>query len=175
MDFEQKYKEALERAKRLHGEPTGGTERIVCEQIFPELKESEDERIREELIEHIKANKSADYVLFKRFSIYTSDKKKCDQFIAWLEKHKEENMGNDGKISLNPYMGKEEFKKLVESNIINTSITWHDTIDQLWELYRKRLDPDTVVEWLYEQINSGSMQVDNISKTETTFKEDFGL
>lgn len=41
-------------------------------------KESEDERIRKELIEHIKANKEADYVLFKKFS--------PDDVIAWLEK-----------------------------------------------------------------------------------------
>lgn len=46
--------------------------------IFPELKESEDEKIRKELIEHIKANKEADYVLFKKFS--------PDDVIAWLEK-----------------------------------------------------------------------------------------
>lgn len=36
------YDEAIERAKRLHSEPTGGTERIVCEQIFPALKENKE-------------------------------------------------------------------------------------------------------------------------------------
>ena len=78
MNYEQKYKEALERAKKL--QETCDNTAVVgwCEYILPELKESEDERIRKELIEHIKANKSADYVLFKRFS--------PDDVIAWLEK-----------------------------------------------------------------------------------------
>ena len=51
---------------------------------FPELRESEDERIRKELIEHIKANECADYVLFKKFS--------PDDVIAWLEKQSEQNL-----------------------------------------------------------------------------------
>lgn len=52
LNIEQKarrYDEAIERAKRLHSEPTGGTERIVCEQIFPELRESEDEKMMNQL------------------------------------------------------------------------------------------------------------------------------
>lgn len=73
MDYEKKYKEALERAKRLHSEPTGGTERIVCEQIFPELKESEDERIRKELCKAIWT-----YV----------PTEEGQEYIAWLEKQK---------------------------------------------------------------------------------------
>ncbi len=77
MDYEKKYKKALDRAKRLHSEPTGGTERIICEQIFPELAESEDEKIRKELIEHIKANSATGFVLFQKFS--------PDDVIAWLE------------------------------------------------------------------------------------------
>jgi hypothetical protein len=53
-------------------------EKEILETLIPELKESEDEKIRKELIEHIKANKDADYVLFKKFS--------SDDVIAWLEK-----------------------------------------------------------------------------------------
>lgn len=71
MDYEKKYMEALERAKKLHSEPTGGTERIVCEQIFPELAESEDERIRKEIL---------DYLVSRGFS---------NEWIAWLEKQGE--------------------------------------------------------------------------------------
>lgn len=46
----------------------------------PELK-SEDERIREELIEHIKANEEVDFILFQKFS--------PEQIIAYLEKVKD--------------------------------------------------------------------------------------
>jgi len=69
------YDEALEKAKKLYEKGTI-TESIGY--IFPELEKSEDEKIRKELIEHIKANKWADYVLFQKFS--------PDDVIAWLEK-----------------------------------------------------------------------------------------
>lgn len=74
------YDKALDRAKEWLNikEPFSDTCTCVVESIFPELKESEDERIRKELIEHIKANKEVDYVLFKKFS--------PDEVIAWLEK-----------------------------------------------------------------------------------------
>ena len=78
--YEKKYKEALARAKRLHSEPTGGTERIVCEQIFPELKEDEDEKIRKWLISQLKI-KSDDTDSDLSIMI--------DKSIAWLEKQKE--------------------------------------------------------------------------------------
>ncbi len=83
MDYEKKYKEALERAKRLHCEPTGGTERIVCEQIFPELKESEDEKIREALIDYFDDANKADENPLQSYGIHT------DKIIAWLEKQGE--------------------------------------------------------------------------------------
>lgn len=56
MDYEKKYKEALERAKGLlegmdEGDYFASNEDI--ENIFPELKESEDEKIRREIIEYI--------------------------------------------------------------------------------------------------------------------------
>ena len=50
MDYEKKYKEALERADSLT-EKYGGRE--FAEYIFPELAESEDERIRKFLIQHV--------------------------------------------------------------------------------------------------------------------------
>lgn len=59
MDYEKKYKEALERAKekrdeykRLDGEKSFVPSDI--EYIFPELSESEDEKTRKELIEALK-------------------------------------------------------------------------------------------------------------------------
>ena len=51
MNYEQMYKDALERARSIRfGNPNSATANVVCEDIFPELKESEDERIRRELI-----------------------------------------------------------------------------------------------------------------------------
>ena len=73
---DKRYDDALERAKKLYGQ---GTITESLDFVFPELNEkSYGERIRKGLIEHIKANKEADYVLFKKFS--------PDDVIAWLEK-----------------------------------------------------------------------------------------
>lgn len=47
MNWEEKYKKALERAKELYGKYCIND---VLESIFPELKESEDERIRKGII-----------------------------------------------------------------------------------------------------------------------------
>ena len=67
----------------LNSQELSKEQKEKLENIFPELKESEDERIRKELIEHIKANKEADYVLFKKFS--------PNDVIAWLEKQDEKS------------------------------------------------------------------------------------
>lgn len=76
MNYEQKHKEALERAKRLHSEPTGGTERIVCEQIFPELKESDGEWIKDDIKDVIQA------------AIIPEESKR--EMLDWLEKQGEQ-------------------------------------------------------------------------------------
>ena len=73
--------EKLAEAKRLY-QNANADQRYVLESLFPELNESYDEKIRKELIEHIKANQGADYVLFKKFS--------PDDVIAWLEKQGEQ-------------------------------------------------------------------------------------
>lgn len=78
MNYERKYKEALNRAKRLHREPTGGIERIVCEQIFPELV-SEDERIQKWCIAHFKT--SVIVTTNAEYKEYLNNK-----VIPWLEK-----------------------------------------------------------------------------------------
>ena len=81
--YEKKYKEALEKAKKLHKDAiTLQLEQDIkdYEYIFPELAESEDERIRKELLEHCK-NQAKPY-------IQTGNK--CPQiqsWIEWLEKH----------------------------------------------------------------------------------------
>ena len=74
MNYEQKYKEALERARVYH---TGGStlDAHITEVIFPELKESEDERIRKAIIRILKGE-----------TVYTS-KEDADKYVAWLEKH----------------------------------------------------------------------------------------
>ena len=71
-NYENRYKDALEKLQEAlapkDGREISGLTRSCIESIFPELKESEDERIRKEIIEYIKTG------------TYHKD------WIAWLEK-----------------------------------------------------------------------------------------
>ena len=82
--YEQKYKEALARAREIHCNE--GEKRRDMEFIFPELKESEDERVREALIELVKmVDKAPIGQIFGYEGIKYSD------MIVWLEKQGEQN------------------------------------------------------------------------------------
>ena len=67
------YDKAIERAKKLYGNG-------ITEEIFPELKESEDERIRKEIIELLRNWASLHYISKEQFS----------ERMAWLEKQGEQ-------------------------------------------------------------------------------------
>ena len=85
--MEQKFEEALKRAREIYNAPTATiVVRTWLEQIFPELKESEDERIRKEIIESIKNNMSVVH------------KKQC---LAYLEKQKEQKPLSTEETELN--------------------------------------------------------------------------
>lgn len=69
MDYEKEYKEALERARDVYTYYCDDREQLrKIESIFPVLKESEDERIKREIIEYVKTG------------TYRND------WLAWLEK-----------------------------------------------------------------------------------------
>ena len=81
MNYEQKYKEALEKARKKI-ENSRNIEMVsFIEDAFSELKESKDEKIRKELIKWM--NDFPDEIW--RF-IYKKD------IIAWLEKHDENTL-----------------------------------------------------------------------------------
>ncbi len=78
------YEEALERARNLHKdavEMENNMNTKICEIIFPELKESEDERIRKELI------------CFLETEIPHCNAR--DKYIAWVEKQREKKSAFD--------------------------------------------------------------------------------
>lgn len=66
------YDKAIERAKKLYGNG-------ITEEIFPELKESEDEKIRKEIISIL------------RNAYWTSNKNRFNELVAWLEKQGEQS------------------------------------------------------------------------------------
>ena len=71
--YEKKYKEALERAKQIHNEHRAQCADIMTK-VFPELKESEDERIRKDLIVFVKGS----------ISDKKSEQRKA--YLAWIKK-----------------------------------------------------------------------------------------
>lgn len=74
MDYKQKYEEALERAKMYQGMTVLPAENMI-ETIFPELRESEDERIRKEILEY-----------FQQFENEELRGINISDWIAWLKK-----------------------------------------------------------------------------------------
>ena len=80
MNYEKKYNEAIERAKQIAAQ--GGASRYLVTQIFPELKESEDERIRKELIDIIKRS-------YEIGGFTLNNKELRDKYIAYLEKQEQ--------------------------------------------------------------------------------------
>ena len=74
------YDEALERAKAINNEKDVDIESgtTICEYIFPELKESEDEKIKKEIISIL------------RNTYWTSNRNRFNELVAWFEKQDEQ-------------------------------------------------------------------------------------
>ena len=95
MNYEKKYKEALEVAQKLYQDcPNGKNDRLYhttdLEKMFPELKESEDERIKKEIIsfiqddiDEINLKVSGDYD--DRDEDDIAHQNWCKKAISWLE------------------------------------------------------------------------------------------
>lgn len=193
MNYEDKYKQALERAKDMLSYKEVRQEDM--EYLFPELAESEDERIRKKLICFVenwkKFNPNSP---FDDYAVYTSDSDECDRILAWLEKqvpveHFELKKGHwymchrayccradhltvqEGERFqcekdgvVKGFVIKDPEKYFIE---VHAPAPMED--DQNDEV-RRRLNPDKVIEWIRENIPIyGNYMMIN------RFKEDFGL
>lgn len=78
--YEKKYNESLERARKLSVD--GYLDAIAVEEIFPELAESEDERIRRTLVEYFGPQVQLDFVRGVPIQ----------KIRDWLEKQKEQSL-----------------------------------------------------------------------------------
>jgi len=88
MTIEEKakaYDKALEKARELYSNAAEGY-RFVYEDLFPELKESEDERVRKGLIDY-----------FNDFTLPTFGGLEPKKILAWLEKQGSQILANSGK------------------------------------------------------------------------------
>lgn len=73
MDYEKAYKAVLQTATQWIKDGCTDKEKICLKCVFPELRESEDERIRKELIEYLRGDLD---------DITTDD---TDRWISWLQ------------------------------------------------------------------------------------------
>ena len=98
MDYEKAYKETIDKLRKLHNDWSSTQNRAAkeIELAFPELGESEDEKIRKGLIEHLKE--------LKEQSVEGSHLKHpehYDAWIAWLKKQGEQEPINEVKPKFN--------------------------------------------------------------------------
>ena len=82
MDYKEKYEQAINFIKDLYPH-TSDYVKEKLDDFFPELKESEDEKIRKALIDYFDDANKADENPLQSYGIYT------DKTIAWLEKQGE--------------------------------------------------------------------------------------
>ena len=117
MDYERKYKEALERARKIENrEPIDvpdGTSIPVT--IFPELKESEDERIRKELIRAFKS--------LNTIKVWNGIER--TNILAWLEKQGEQKPFNYESANIQ----QKDFAPKVESKFRKGDIIKHNRVN----------------------------------------------
>ena len=111
-DYRKLYEDALERARKAYNhsiEEGWNCDKGIYEAIFPQLKESEDERIRKELIK-----------FFSEISVCESEFNKwsnCDvkKWIAWLEKQGERKWSDKDEEML------KEIISVLEGNNVHTT------------------------------------------------------
>ena len=101
MDYEKKYKEALERAKGIHSFSSDIAEIKRMEQIFPELAESEDERIRKAQLDYWRSVGGKEWHGVP-----------VQETIAWLEKQ-----NHDGKKWIYEDVYLKEKEQLIQDGI----------------------------------------------------------
>ena len=79
MDYEKLYKETIDKLRKLHNDWDSTQNRAAkeIESVFPELRESEDEKIRKALLEHFGTYHSG--------SSITNDVV-VEDVITWLER-----------------------------------------------------------------------------------------
>ena len=85
MDYEKKYNEALSQARFYYGNCPTEPEKKKLEKLFPELRESEDERIIRAIIDALYSHTNS-------INLLSSRSYQMGNIEAWLDKHKYDRM-----------------------------------------------------------------------------------
>ena len=162
------YNKLLEKARKVYAESVTGAEKRRLESIFPELEESEDERIRKEILEYI--DKATG----------------CKEWVAWLEKQCEQKPFDVEEVDFFDDFRKtdsEDEPKFHEGDwITNGDYTWKIVEEELrkieQELYPETLDK--AIELYYYSYGNDKGGFDNLSLEKfkdivKTFVDDYGM
>lgn len=129
MDYEKKYKDVQKWVESIYTK-LDHQHQMKVEALFPALRESKGERIRETLIDYIKNWQ-------KGYSIWNSDKDFCNDAIAWLKREKPVTFSF------------EEGEKIRESLLRLVHDTTRDELLDNYEVHKEK-----ALEWLEKQGNS---------------------
>lgn len=153
----KRYGEALERAKKL--QKTCNSTAVVgwCEYIFPELKDSENERIRKVLLDYFQSYKEVGTVGAETFNGIPTD-----NILAWLEKQGEpEGKESDDELTW--------LKTFIEEEAYYLSMDIRDEADR-----KKLIKLQNVLAWLKKQSEKQSIWADSDRTMAFTLMRDVG-
>lgn len=125
--YEKKYKNALEWAKQVMNGETGFIRKEV-EEVFPELKESEDERIKEEIKE---------LIIIPTWKT-ESEFHRRRELVAWLEKQGEKILANSCKTCKDAWSEEDEHR-------VKDTIYFLDTAKKH---YASTVELNACIDWL---------------------------
>lgn len=169
------YDEAIERANELnYVSDKDSLQRKTVEHIFPELKESEDERIRKELIDFI-YDKTDTYEL----------REKSNSWLAWLEKQHEQSFSNNIWYGANEIPQIKSGDRSVAVLLCENKEIWnvaHYYSEYGFLCHGKTVEKSTIIKWTYLDgliERQGEQRIDEniqkvISEHNTIFKSIIG-
>lgn len=107
MDYEKKYNEALKWMRELYPGLHGATKEDA-EHYFPELRESEDERIRRKMIEHFKSKTKETWCNMQ-----------VKDILAWLEKQKDHFRDDTKMVELQDYSSLNDLERAIHRGFLS--------------------------------------------------------
>jgi len=156
MDYEQKYNAALGRAKEKYSACSAPA---LLEYIFPELKESEDERIKREILELVSI---------------AGNGNQFEEIKDWLEKQGEKFTAIDVDIMVMEYSHTKDGDFGLPVNCMTRAYR-KGINDALKVKQSNTLDTYKVIEWLNDQACLGWIEDVQVEKFVDKFKKDFEL
>ena len=133
------YDEALERAKAYHRNELTGSRKEMIEYIFPQLCESEDEKIRKKLVQFLTDVKNISEDSRNSWAVRKGDAEMCATFLAYLEKQKEKNP-----TSFNEPYNPDEYEVVMEGNATSLRHKWQKSAEWSEEDEKMR---NLAIEW----------------------------